>query len=106
MNVVHPEEVTHMDAVRRERNARAQPVQPEVPERLVKCRAQAAAFFREYPDLAAALDEGTRPMPMPSPLMTPELNLTSGEHMAYSMGQRSIVEWLKALRSAHHAARQ
>ena len=104
--MIHPEEVVQMDEVRRKQNEAAQPKAPEVSERLVKCRAQAAAFFREYPDLAKALDDGTKPVPMPSPLMTPELPFSASEHMAYSLGQRSVIEWLKALRSAHHAARE
>ena len=58
-------------------------------------RAQCSAIRRQLPVLWQALNEHTVPIAESPTILPPSIQLTSGEMMAFRMGQRSVYDWLE-----------
>ena len=98
---LHPDELAAARAAREAHDA-ADPLasEPDAPadddakafERQV--RHEARMLATRMPSLWGLLDQQTVPLAAPPALQAPGMALTSGEMMAYRMGQRSVVEWI------------
>ena len=58
-------------------------------------RAQCSAIRRQLPVLWQALDEHTVPVAESPTILPPSIHMTSGETMAFRMGQRSVFDWMQ-----------